>query len=350
MNARVISRRWVQPWFDERQSNHMPSLLCTDEGVLIATWNGGLMQWNGDPQARDSAIWLSRLEPGAKEWSVPEGLAMDMRCACHDGHFVRNRTGELIFLFAKWLDTGRNVWTWCGNRDELWTRTSVDGGWSWRPARQTDLPLGTGFPSNDGLLLPNGDLLVAVTSPEVPDRYFGAIRILRSTDDGRTWSREALLVSPDGTKIREPAVASRPDGSILMFTRACPPDLDWGEDGYTGKLVAYRCSSSDGGHTWTEPAPSTIRNNESKIDLIGWSDGTLLMAYDDTANIDWHERSPLWLAASHDEGASWQNLVEIAPSPGNKCQPAMCRGPDGLLHVVYMHRHTAVEHVAIELS
>ena len=81
------------------------------------------------------------------------------------------------------------------SRDELWTRTSIDGGRSWLPARRTDLPLGTGFPSNDGLLLQNGDLLVAVTSPEVPDRYFGAVRILRSTDDGRSWIREALLTS-----------------------------------------------------------------------------------------------------------------------------------------------------------
>jgi len=74
------------------------------------------------------------------------------------------------------------------------------------------------------------------------------------------------------------------------------------------------------------------------------------MAYNRTTHLDWHERSPLWLACSQDEGECWEDLIEIAPGPGNKCQPAMCRGEDGLLHVVYMHRHTAVEHVIVEVK
>ena len=48
-------------------------------------------------------------------------------------------------------------------------------------------------------------------------------------------------------------------------------------------------------------------------------------AYNDTPVADWHERSPLTLAYSKDEGKTWKNLIELAAAPGNKCQPP-CAG------------------------
>ncbi|MFH0965562.1 MAG: exo-alpha-sialidase [Planctomycetota bacterium] len=348
MKARLVGRKWVQAWFDERMCNHMPSLTLGCEGTLLATWCGGMLDWNGDPMGRDCFVWLSRLERGAEAWSTIEGVGTDIRYASHNGCFFKNRRGEILLVFAKFLDTGRNNATWCGGRDKLWFRKSLDGGLTWLPARETNIPL-IGHPACDGLLLANGDMLMAITSREVPDRYFGAIRTLRSTDDGETWNLEALLTADDGTNIREPAMTLRPDGSILICTRACPEGMGWGT-GVERVIYAYRTVSRDNGKTWSPPRPSGITNNESKIDLASWPDGSVLMAYDRTTNLDWHERSPLWLAASRDEGLTWENLVEIAPAPGNKCQPAMCRGEDGLLHVVYMHRHTAVEHVMIELA
>ncbi len=348
MNAKIIERKWVQAWFDERQCNHMPSLTLGRNGTLLATWTGGLLHWNGDPMGRDCTIWLSRLEKNAKDWSVPEGIGTDIRYACHNGSFFKNRHGEIILVFAKFLDTDLNPSTWCNGRDKLWTRKSTDGGITWQPARETNIPF-IGHPSNDGILLPDGDMLMAISYTEDPNLYFGAVRILRSTDDGETWQPEALIKTTNGTKIREPVLTLRPDGSILIFTRACPPDMDWGSD-IRRTIFAYKTKSTDNGKTWSAPAPSGITNNESKIDVLSWPGGAVLMAYDNTTNLDWHERSPLWLAGSSDEGETWTNLLELAPPPGNKCQPAMCRGEDGLLHVIYMHRHTAVEHIIIELK
>ena len=74
------------------------------------------------------------------------------------------------------------------------------------------------------------------------------------------------------------------------------------------------------------------------------------MAYHDTPVAAWHERSPLTLAYSKDEGKTWKNLIELAAAPGNKCQPAMCRDRDGRLNVVYMNRHTAIEHLVLEIK
>lgn len=136
---------------------------------------------------------------------------------------------------------------------------------------------------------------------------------------------------------------------MRLFTRTCPGNTGWGTAG-NRSLPSYTAESRDGGKTWTKPVPSGILNNESKLDVVSYDARTILMAYNDTPETDWHERSPLTLAASEDEGRTWHNVIELASAPGNKCQPAMCFDRDGRLNVIYMHRHTAIEHLVLELQ
>ena len=346
MKAKIVDRRWVVELFDERQCYHMPSLTRADNGNLVAVWNGGFLQWNGDPMGRDAKDWVSVLMPGADKWSEPDAVGCDIRYCCHDPVFIKNKKGEIILLFAKFLDTEVNFATWCNGRDELWTRKSRDGGITWEPARPAGIS--SGHASNDSVLLPDGTIVLASTSSELPDRYFGAVRVYLSRDDGETWEKGPILSAKDGNLIREPALVLRPGGVIRMFTRTCPGTTGWGAG--IRSLTSYTAESRDGGRTWTEPVPTSIVNNESKIDAVSWDDQTILMAYNDTPVADWHERSPLSLAYSADEGKTWEKLLDVAPAPGNKCQPAMCKGPDGLLHIIYMHRHTAIEHVRVEIT
>ena len=346
MKAKIIDRKWVVEWFDERQCYHMPSLTLAENGNLLAVWNGGFLQWNGDPMGRDAKDWVSVLPRGAKEWSNPDAVGNDIRYCCHDPVFIKNQKGEIVLLFAKFLDTEVNFSTWCNGRDELWMRKTKDGGLTWEPARPAGIK--SGHASNDSVLLHDGTIVLASTSSELPDKYFGAVRVYISRDDGETFEKGPLLYARDGNLIREPALCLRPDGSVRMFTRTCPGDTGWGAG--VKSLVSYTAESRDGGLTWSEPIPAGIVNNESKIDVIPWDNGAILMAYNDTPVADWHERSPLSLACSTDEGKTWENLIELAPAPGNKCQPAMCRDLDGRLNVIYMNRHTAIEHLVLEIT
>lgn len=70
MNAAIIERNWVVEWFDERQCYHMPSLTMAPDGTLLAVWNGGFLQWNGDPMGRDAKDWVSRLERAQKAGAI----------------------------------------------------------------------------------------------------------------------------------------------------------------------------------------------------------------------------------------------------------------------------------------
>jgi hypothetical protein len=296
---------------------------------------------------RDANIWVSALRAGSTSWSRPDCVGNDIQYACHDPIFIKNQKGEIILLYAKFLDTATNYSTWCNGRDELWSRKTADNGLTWLPAEPSGITCG--HASNDSVLLPDGSIVFAATSSEIEGKYFGAIRVHISDDDGETFKQGPLLCADDGNLIREPAICLRPDGTLRMFTRTCPGGANWGEAG--GKsLQSYTAESLDGGWTWSKPAPSGILNNESKLDVCSWDSRTILMAYNDTKQTDWHERSPLALAASHDEGRHWENIACIADAPGCKCQPAMAMGADGRLNVVYMHRHTAIEHVVMEIS
>ena len=159
MQAKIIDRKWVVEWFDERQCYHMPSLTLADNGNLLAVWNGGFLQWNGDPMGRDAQDWVSVLEPGAKEWSNPDAVGCDIRYCCHDPVFLKNKKGEIILLFAKFLDTEVNFTTWCNGRDELWTRKTKDGGRTWEPAQPAGIQ--SGHASNDSVLLDDGTIVFA---------------------------------------------------------------------------------------------------------------------------------------------------------------------------------------------
>ena len=248
MKATIVDRKWVVEWFDERQCYHMPSLTLAPNGNLLAVWNGGFLQWNGDPMGRDAKDWVSVLEPGAEAWSNPDAVGCDIRYCCHDPIFIQNRKGEIILLYAKFLDTEVNFTTWCNGRDELWMRKTTDGGRTWLPARPANIQ--SGHASNDSVLLPDGTIVFASTSSEIRDRYFGAVRVYLSHDDGETWEKGALLSAADGNLIREPALCLRPGGVIRMFTRTCPGATGW------ATACARWCPTRRKAATGASPGPS----------------------------------------------------------------------------------------------
>ena len=90
MQAKIIDRKWVVEWFDERQCYHMPSLTLADNGNLLAVWNGGFLQWNGDPMGRDAKDWVSVLGRGREitgvVYSRKPGRRQNLDAACAHNH------------------------------------------------------------------------------------------------------------------------------------------------------------------------------------------------------------------------------------------------------------------------
>ena len=101
MQAKILKRDWVVEWFDERQCYHMPSLTRAANGNLLAVWNGGFLQWNGDPMGRDAKDWVSILEPGAEHWSNRTLSATTSVTAAMTRSLCRTGKAKFIFYLRK---------------------------------------------------------------------------------------------------------------------------------------------------------------------------------------------------------------------------------------------------------
>jgi hypothetical protein len=141
-----------------------------------------------------------------------------------------------------------------------WFTRTTNGGATWEPSRAIyDPGLNNGTLGHQIVVLPNGTLL-NFFNLSFDDFASGNVAVMRSTDQGETWS-EPLIISPmntDGfppdpdssTRIRasfwpNPAVDPR-NGNIYVVW----PDRRFG--GGVFEQVAFS-QSTDGGFTWSTP-------------------------------------------------------------------------------------------------
>ena len=102
---------------------------------------------------------------------------------------------------------------------------------------------------------------------------------------------------------------------------------------------------------------TTLPNNNSGIDMVRLRSGLLVLVLnwveprDDDKwikGVRWGRRTPLNLAVSPDEGKTWLPGPVLEDGPGEYSYPAIIQGSDGLIHVIYTHRRTAMKHVVLE--
>jgi Neuraminidase (sialidase) len=131
-----------------------------------------------------------------------------------------------------------------------------------------------------------------------------------SDDAGATWQRSSstLTHDADGRRInlQEPGVVELNDGGLLMFIR-------------TPERSQYLAQSTDGGQTWSPPAPSSIRSplSPASMERIPTT-GDLLLVWNDHENIPASlkdKRTPLAAAISTDDGRTWTSRKMIEDDP-----------------------------------
>ncbi len=152
-----------------------------------------------------------------------------------------------------------------------------------------------------------------------------------SDDGGATW-REAsqCCYGPQGLSsgLREPGVVELADGRLMAWFR-------------TNGGCQYKAFSGDGGETWSTPQPApefpsdesplTMKRDPKTGELVAvWCD--LDPRWGIRPEPSSWRRTPLVIARSRDEGATWQNhrLLEDAPDHGF-CYIAMHFADDALL-------------------
>jgi glycerophosphoryl diester phosphodiesterase len=119
----------------------------------------------------------------------------------------------------------------------------------------------------------------------------GKAMICTSRDQGRTWSKAAVIVDEPNVDDRNVAIVELPNKDLLVtynrYTRM-------------KESLAMTVRSSDGGKTWSTPRPVGEANSRTKSAAVVLSDGTLLLPFYVAPG------NGALAAVSKDNGATWK--------------------------------------------
>ncbi|MEZ6135687.1 MAG: sialidase family protein [Pirellulaceae bacterium] len=176
----------------------------------------------------------------------------------------------------------------------------------------------------------NGELLVVCSGGR--ERHvcpFGRVEMIRSRDDGRTWTFPQVVI--DGPiDDRDAGACETPAGNLLVTTftsLAYEPELQkltgdqlvrWqgvhqrlNEKQRTEELGVWMLRSEDGGHTWSQRYPCIVNSPHGPVAL---RDGRILYAGVGL----WEKDRRVGVAVSQDDGKSWDWLAEIPVRGGDE--------------------------------
>jgi predicted neuraminidase len=297
-----------------RPSCHASTLVELPDGELLAAWFAGT-----EEGAKDTAEVGARLAPGAVNWSRPVVLVDTPNKS--DGNSVLHvdRQGHVWIFYVTKENEQRPQWAQC----RIKCRISTDEGHTFGPERILHNELGW-MVRNKPIYLDNGDLLL----PLYDERRWTSLMFI-SSDDGRTWSTSSPLVGRGGNI--QPTVVQLRDGSLLALMRTGSPHHR-----------LWQSTSHDEGRTWSAPIETGLLNPNSACDMVRLANGHLVLAFNDSA----HERTPLTVALSTDDGHTWPYRRDLEAAPGEYSYPALIQTRDGLIHVTYTYQRRSIKHAA----
>jgi hypothetical protein len=179
--------------------------------------------------------------------------------------------------------------------------------------------------------------------------------IFRSTDSGKTWGDESLIVPDSG----ESSVLLLESGKMLAAIRKqrIPQRLLPGENAYALKAIGawregkpfvkhgFLADSDDKGYTWYRerlgPTSRTVKYSLCPSELVQLADGRVVWIYtrkygDDTTKF-YGKGQGIYARASTDEGATWGDeryCVRLLKRPGHTPYPASTVLPDDTILTV----------------
>ncbi|MEQ4206189.1 sialidase family protein [Actinopolymorpha sp. B17G11] len=232
-----------------------------------------------------------------------------------------------------------------GHRIPAWyTRVirSTDDGYTWSEPR--DLVAGDvggrGPVKNKPIVLADGSW-VAPASIEREHTWDAFVDL--SYDEGRSW-RPSRLVPLDhatfpGKGVIQPTLWESAPGVVHMLLRST---CGW----------ACRSDSTNGGHTWSPAVTTALPNNNSGLDLVRLDDGRLVCVHN-PVGVPSGPRTPLVVASSTDNGTSWVRDAVIEdeqpPLDGEFSYPAVAADTEGVV-TTYTWRRRGIACARVDLD
>ncbi len=300
------------------KSCHAATIAEASDGTLVAAWFAGTKEG-----ASDVAIWASRLEKGAEQWTAPELVANadDETTPCWNPVLFQPKNGAL-YLFYK---QGRRISEWQGV-----AVVSHDCGRSWSERRV--LPeFFIGPVKNKPIELSDGSWLFPSSTEHNGWRVH--FELIPAFD--KTWLRTEAINSNSECGAIQP--------TLLIHSGCRLQALCRNRDG-TGNIL--QTWSEDFGRTWSKLEPISLPNPCSGIDAVTLEDGRHLLVYNHS-RVTSGGRNILNVAISAD-GVSWRGVLTLENSSGEYSYPAVIQTSDGAVHILYTWRRTRIRHVVLD--
>ena len=287
--------------------------------TIVETKSGLVTAFFGgtDEKNPDVGIWLSRHENG--KWTVPVEVANG---AQPDGK--RHPTWNPVLFqpqsgpLVLFYKVGPSPSRWWGMM-----MRSTDNGKTW--SKPEKLPEGILGPiKNKPVQLADGTILCGSST-----EHAGWKIHFEHTKDLKTWGRTKADSDPKGFDAIQPTILVHKD-RLQALCRS-------------GRGRITEVWSSDKGHTWSPMKVTELPNPNAGIDGVTLKDGRHVLVYNHTAR----GRTPLNVAISPD-GTDWRPMATLETQPGEYSYPAVIQTRDGKVHVTYTWKRQRIRHAVLE--
>ncbi|MBN2311450.1 MAG: exo-alpha-sialidase [Candidatus Hydrogenedentes bacterium] len=188
-----------------------------------------------------------------------------------------------------------------------WVKRSTDGGVTWGPLERLHYE-GYGCVGNDRAIQLRSGRVLLPCWVSMDGLGSSQVWVFYSDDHGRTWQRSPIVSTPPGSTGRktdpaaeEPMIIELTDGRLMMIMRTYLKSI-------------YRCYSSDGGATWTEPETSGIPSPGSMATIRRLPNGDILLIWNwaplEAISGPW-PRNFLTSAISTDDGRNFTSVRHL---------------------------------------
>ena len=290
--------------------------------TIVETDEGLVAAWfGGTAEGRpDVGIWLAR-KTGSR-WSAPVEVA--------SGRDVGGGAGPCwnpvlfqpsrgpLWLFYK---VGPSPSTWRG-----FLIRSTDDGRTWTAPEP--LPAGIIGPvKNKPLELADGTILCGSSTEDAGWR----VHFETTRDLGTTWETTAAIGGDKAPGLIQPALLRAGERGVIALMRS-----DAGR--------VFSSTSGDSGATWSAPEPTVFPNPNAGIDAVTLRDGRRVLVYNPVTE----GRGILAVAVSGDADG-WRRILTLEEEKGAEFSyPAVIQARDGLVHVTYTWRRQRIRHVVLD--
>ncbi len=310
----MLIERFVSTPVDGAPCQHASSLVALHNGDLLCAWFVATREKNAD-----QAIYTSRLGRGKQAWE-PMRRLLDSDRALGNPVLYQHADGRLWLIYVEMVLP--RDWEKC----RVHVIYSDDGGATWSDRRTLVEFLGY-MPRNHPLLLRDGAVILPLY-----DEHKGRSVFLISRDDGETWELGGDIITTPGNE--QAALAQLDDDSLVAYmrTRAEP-----------GRI--WEARSHNGGWDWSPAVQTPFPNCDAGIDVVRLPNRHLVLAFNDSGV----RRTPLSVALSTDEGASWCAVAHLETGPQDFDYPSLAVDQAGYVHVTYSYRpEHRIKHVTID--